>query len=68
MDKILNNEWISIPNEKGEFGEPEFIQGICMLTTNYDQIKIMKNLSSNIIIQKTKKLVLSEISQQIGTK
>jgi hypothetical protein len=50
MDIISKyDQWAVIPNDKGEFGEPIFLERGCSCTSNYDEIKEMFKLDTDYI-------------------
>ena len=55
MNITGNDNWVCIPNDKGEFSEPIFLAKGSTLTTNYDQIKILRQLISDPINSITEK-------------
>ena len=62
MNITGTDNWVCIPTEKGEFGEPIFLAKGSTLTTNYDQIKVLKSLPVDPINSITEKEVYLSLS------
>jgi hypothetical protein len=60
------NNWVSIPDEKGMFGEPIFLDEKSLLTTNYDQIKSKIKLSTSALNFTTEKAIYTELSKPVN--
>ena len=64
MEITGNDNWVCIPNEKGEFGEPIFLSKGSILTTNFDQIKVLNQLPENIVNRDSEKDAYFSLSDQ----
>ena len=61
MNILGNNNWVIIPNENGEFGIPVLLEKGCTVITNYDEIKTLKSLNSDIITKLTEVEIYVEL-------
>ena len=52
-----NNQWVIIPNDKGEYGEPIFLSTGSTLISNYDDIKVLNGLGETELIQPDEKAI-----------
>ena len=66
MDITGNNQWVCIPNNLGELGEPVLLEKGSTLTTNYDDIKKNLGLSTEALALATEKEICVEFAKSIN--
>jgi hypothetical protein len=61
MNIIGNDNWVVIPDSEGKFGNPIFLSKGSTLTSNFDEIKVLKNLDVDHLDFSTEKEVYTEL-------
>lgn len=63
MEIIGDNNWVVIPDDEGKVGEPIFLAKGSALVTNYDVVKIMKALKTEVINKASEKAMYTELAK-----